>query len=93
MQFARENPNITVVGVGAGTTQNGDSLQLALDFARFHGATLPNMTMLYDVSFRSWRQFQVSTQPWGIGFNAAGEQVFNLSGRIDLSTAAAALNN
>ena len=91
MQFARDHPEITIVGVGAGSAANGDSLDGALEFVQRHGATLPNMTMLYDVSFRSWRNFGVSTQPWSIGFAADGSQVFSRPGRIDLDTVAAAL--
>ena len=91
MQFARNNPDITIVGMGAGSASNGDSLDGAFEFVRAHGATLPNMRMLYDVSFRSWRNFGVSTQPWSVGFNAAGEQVFSQPGRIDLASVAAAL--
>ena len=92
MQFARNHPEITIVGVGAGSAANGDSLNGALDFVRLHGATLPNMRMLYDVSFRAWRNFGVTTQPWSIGFNADGEQLFSQPGRIDLATVSAALD-
>lgn len=92
MQFARDNPNITIVGVGAGSAANGDSLDGAFQFVERHGATLANMTMLYDVSFRSWRTFGVSTQPWSVGFDADGNQLFSQPGRIDLSTVKAALS-
>lgn len=90
MQFARTHPEITVVGVGAGSAANGDSLDGALEFVRHHGATLPNIRMIYDVSFRSWRNFGVSTQPRSIGFDADRNQLFSQPGRIDLSSVAAA---
>ncbi|MEM7094739.1 MAG: hypothetical protein AAF567_17170 [Actinomycetota bacterium] len=92
MQFARDHPEITIVGMGAGSAVNGDSLALALDFVERHQATLPNMTMLYDVSFRSWRNFGVISQPWSFGYDAAGTQVFSLPGRIDLASVSAALS-
>jgi len=91
VQFARDNPDITIVGMGAGSVVNGDSLDGALEFVQRHGATLPNMSMLYDVSFQSWRLFRVSSQPWVVGFNAAGEQVFHQGGRVDMASVAAAL--
>jgi len=91
VQFARDHPHITIVGVGAGSAANGDSLDGAFEFVRAHGATLANMRMLYDVSFRSWRNFGVSTQPWSIGFDADGNQVFSQPGRIDLAGVSAAL--
>ena len=90
MQFARDHPEITIVGVGAGTAVNGDSLDGALNFVQAHGATLPNMRMLYDVSFRSWRTFGISTQPWSVGFDADGNQIFSQPGRIDLASVSAA---
>ena len=91
VQFARDNPDVTIVGMGAGSVVNGDSLDGALEFVQRHGATLPNMSMLYDVSFQSWRVFGVPTQPWVVGFNAEGEQVFHKGGRTDMNSVAAAL--
>ena len=91
MQFARENPNVNVVGVGAGTAANGDSLDGAYDFvARFDPGSA-GMTMLYDVSFRAWRTFGVTTQPWMVIFNSRGEMIYSQAGRVDLSTVSAAL--
>jgi hypothetical protein len=91
VQFARDNPNINVVGMGSGSATNGDSLDGAFEFVQRHGATLPNMTMIYDPSFLSWRTFRVSTQPWGVGFDAEGNMIFSQPGRIDLTSVAAAL--
>lgn len=91
MQLARDNPHITIVGVGAGTTARGDSLDGAYTFVDHHGANLPNMRMLYDVSFRAWRNFQVTTQPWVILFDSNGNQIYNQPGRVDFASVAAAL--
>lgn len=91
MQFARDHPEITIIGVGAGSAVNGDSLDGAFSFVDRHGTRLPNVRMLYDVSFRSWRTFGVSTQPWSVGFDAEGNQVFSQPGRIDLASVSAAL--
>lgn len=92
MQFARDNPSINIVGIGAGSAANGDSLDGAFTFVESHAATLPNMTMIYDVSFRAWRTFGVSTQPWAIGYDDAGNQIFSQPGRVDLSTVKVALD-
>ena len=89
MQFARDNPAVTVVGVGAGTAVNGDSLEGALNFVERFGAGSAGLTMFYDPSFRAWRQFGVTTQPWVILFNTQGEIVYSQAGRVDLAGAAA----
>jgi hypothetical protein len=91
VQFARDNPAVNVVGVGAGTTANGDSLDGAYAFMDRFGADAAGMTMLYDVSFRSWRNFGVFSQPWVVLFDAEGQMVYNQPGRVDLTGAAAVL--
>ena len=91
MQFARDNPTITIVGVGAGSAANGDSLDEAFAFAERFGTAAAGVTMFYDVSFRSWRNFGVTTQPWSVLFDADGNQIFSRPGRIDLDSVAAAL--
>lgn len=91
MQFARDNPNVTVVGVGAGTAVNGDSLDGAYNFVSRFGADTAGMTMLYDVSFRAWRNFGVSNQPWVVLFDTQGQMVYSQPGRVDLTGAAALL--
>ena len=91
MQFARDNPNLNIVGVGAGSASNGDSVDGALHFVDFHGANLPNMTMFYDVSYRSWRNFGVTTQPWIVAFDSQGNQIYSSPGRVDLAAVGAAL--
>lgn len=83
---------MTVVGVGAGTAANGDSLDGAYTFVNHHGANVANMTMLYDSSFRAWRNFGVTTQPWVVLFDADGNQIFSKPGRVDLASVAAALS-
>ena len=91
MQFARDNPNINVVGVGAGSASNGDSLDGAYNFVSRFGADTAGMTMLYDISFRAWRNFDVSTQPWVVLFDAQGQMVYSQPGRVDLTDAASLL--
>lgn len=91
MQFARNNPEINIVGVGAGSAVNGDSLDGAFEFVSRHGTTGAGMTMLYDVSFRAWRNFGVSTQPWVVLFDESGAQIYSRPGRIDLPGIAEAL--
>jgi len=92
VQFARDHPEINVVGMGAGTANNGDSVDRAFEFVAHHGANASaGMTMIYDVSFRSWRTFGVSTQPWVVLFDGDGNLIFTSSGRVDLDSVAAAL--
>ena len=91
MQFARDHPQVTVVGLGAGSTTNGDSLDLAYSFVQRHGADTAGMTMIYDVSFDSWRSFGVTTQPWLVVYDANGKQIYNRPGRIDLGSVVIAL--
>ena len=91
MQFARDNPSVNVVGIGAGSAVNGDSLDGALEFVSRFGADTAGMTMIYDVSFRSWRPWGVSTQPWMVLIDGNGEIIFDQPGRVDLTNAAAAL--
>ncbi len=91
MQFARDNPQITVVGIGAGSAVNGDSLEGAIEFNNAFGASGAGITMIYDVSFRTWRNFSVRSQPWSIGFDADGMMVFSNSGRVDFGSVEAAL--
>jgi hypothetical protein len=88
VQFARDNPKINVIGVGAGVASNGDSLDGAYSFVSRFGADAAGMTMLYDVSFRAWRNFGVSNQPWMVLFDAQGQMVYNQPGRVDLTDAA-----
>jgi len=91
VQFARDYPQVTVVGVGAGTTANGDSLDGAYDFVSRFGADTAGMTMLYDISFRAWRNFGVTTQPWMVIFDRNGEMIYNRPGRVELDSVATAL--
>jgi hypothetical protein len=91
VQFARDNPNINVIGVGAGVASNGDSLDGAYNFVSRFGADAAGMTMLYDVSFRAWRNFGVSNQPWVVLFDAQGQMVYSQPGRVDLTGAASLL--
>ena len=91
MQFARDNPSVNVVGVGAGTRANGDSLDGAYDFMYRFGAETAGMTMLYDVSFRAWRLYGVTTQPWVVLFDTQGQMVYSQPGRVDLTGAAKVL--
>ena len=91
MQFARDNPAVTVVGVGAGSAANGDSLDGAFNFVSRFGADSAGMTMFYDPSFRTWRQFGVTTQPWVVLFDTQGQVVYSQPGRVDLTGAAAVM--
>ncbi len=86
MQFARDHPEINVVGVGAGHAANGDSLEGAYEFVSNHKIGPANMTMLYDNSFRAWQQFGVFNQPWVILFDADGIQFLSQPGRIKFDT-------
>ena len=91
MQFALNNPSVNVVGVGAGTAVRGDSLDGAYQFVSRHGADAAGMTMIYDVSFRAWRQWGVTTQPWVVLLDSQGNLIYSNPGRVDLASVETAL--
>jgi len=90
VQFARDNPSVNVVGIGAGTASNGDSLETAYDFVARHGTDAAGIAMLYDVSFQSWRKWGVRSQPYVVLVDAQGNVIFASPGRVDMASVEAA---
>lgn len=66
---------MTVVGLG---TQ--DSLEEAREFLADHGTTFP---MLWDETARSWREFEVPSQPAAVLIAADGEWIGRWSGEFE----------
>lgn len=65
--------------VGLGTQ---DSLDMAREFVDRYGTTF---AMLWDPSFRSWRELGVAGQPAAILVNRSGEEVARWLGPFDES--------
>lgn len=66
---------MTVVGLG---TQ--DSLGEAQEFVADYGTTFP---MLWDQTARSWREFEVPSQPAAVLIDANGDWIGRWSGEFD----------
>lgn len=84
MQLAQENPELNIIGLGA-----QDSLGQANDFVARTGTE--SLTMVWDPSFDSWREFGVRSQPYWILFDAQGELVQSRPGAIDFGAVREAL--
>ncbi len=67
-QFAQENPQISVIGVGG-----LDSYQLAQTFLSRTG--VQNFPLVYDDSFGVWNELGVSRQHTVVVFDANGTQL------------------
>ena len=78
-QLAHDNPDLHVLGLGA-----QDSLQFANDFVERVGLGDSDITLVWDPSFDSWRQFGIRTQPYWILFDAQGNEVTSRPGAVDL---------
>ena len=76
--------------MGAGAAPR-DSLDLAFEFVDRTGTGDGSMTMIYDASFRSWRQFGVSSQPFWVLYDRDGNPVANRPGKVDFELVASVL--
>lgn len=85
-QLAQENPDLHVLGLGA-----QDSLEFAYDFVSNVGLADSDITMVWDPSFDSWRQFGIRSQPYWILFDAQGNEVTSRPGAVDLAAVQAVL--
>lgn len=63
-----------------------DSVDLAYDFVQRTGTGGGDFPMIYDESFRSWRQFGVASQPFWVLFDENGNQVVARPGGVDFAT-------
>lgn len=82
MQFARDHPDLNVIGLGAGAAPR-DSLDLAYTFVERTGSGDGRLVMVYDASFRSWRQFGVTSQHYWVLYDASGNPVAARPGDVD----------
>ena len=76
--------------MGAGAAPR-DSLDLAFTFLERTGTDDGSMTMIYDASFRSWRQFGVISQPFWVLYDREGNPIANRSGQVDFGLVASVL--
>ncbi len=58
-----------------------DSLDLAFEFVSRTGTG--GLPMIYDVSFQSWRQFGVTSQPYWVLYDRDGAPVAAQGGAVD----------
>ena len=85
-QLAQDNPDLHVLGLGA-----QDSLDFANNFTTRLSLQDGPITMVWDPSFDSWRQFGIRAQPYWILYDAAGQEVASRPGSVDLDVVRAAL--
>ena len=85
--MAQQNPALNVVGLGA-----QDTLDDANEFVTTTGTGGGAITMVWDPSFDSWRQFGIRTQPYWILFDAQGNEVTSRPGAVDLQAVQAVLD-
>lgn len=62
-----------------------DSLEGASEFVTRTGTGTGDITMIYDASFQSWRQFSVTSQPYWVLYDNAGTALVSQSGRVDFA--------
>jgi hypothetical protein len=84
--LAQQNPGLHVLGLGA-----QDSLDFANEFVSSTGTGGGAITMVWDPSFDSWRQFGIRSQPYWILFDAQGNEVTSSPGAVDLNAVQAVL--
>lgn len=82
--FARENPQVQVLGLG---TQ--DSAEEAENFADRHDVTAAHL--VWDSAFGTWDHFGVVAQPYGILYSPAGVELDRWTGEVNLDEVAALL--
>jgi hypothetical protein len=85
-QLAQENPALHVVGLGA-----QDSLDFANRFMTQLELADSAITMVWDPSFQSWREFGIRAQPYWILFDAEGNEVTGRPGAVDVEAVQAVL--
>lgn len=86
-QLAQDNPDLYVLGLGA-----QDSLDFAYQFVANVGLADSEITLVWDPSFDSWREFGIRTQPYWILYDSQGNEVTSQPGAIDLAAVQAVLD-
>lgn len=78
MQFAREHPELNVIGLGA-----LDSRELADEFIAATGTGGGELTMVWEPSGASRNAFGVRSQPYWLFYDANGNEITSRPGVID----------
>lgn len=78
-QLAQANPDLHVLGLGA-----QDNLEVANQFVANTNLGDSDITLVWDASFDSWRQFGIRSQPYWILYDDQGNEVTSRPGAIDL---------
>ena len=86
-QLAQDNPDLHVLGLGA-----QDTLEFANEFVANTNLATSGITLVWDPSFDSWREYGIRSQPYWILFDAQGNEVTSRPGAVDLSAVQAVLD-
>jgi hypothetical protein len=86
-QLAQDNPDLHVLGLGA-----QDSLDFANEFVARGNLADSGITLVWDPSFDSWREFGIRSQPYWILYDAQGNEVTSRPGSVDLGAVRAVLD-
>lgn len=86
-QLAQDNPDLHVLGLGA-----QDSLDFANQFVARGNLADSGITLVWDPSFDSWREFGIRSQPYWILYDARGNEVTSRPGSVDLGAVQAVLD-
>jgi len=68
-----------------------DSLDFANEFVSTTGTDGPELTMIWDESFETWRQLGIRAQPYWILYDAQGNEVTSRPGAVDIASIEATL--
>ena len=86
-QLAQDNPDLHVLGLGA-----QDGLDFATEFVEELDLAESEITLVWDPSFDSWRNFGIRAQPYWILYDAQGNEVASRPGSVDLDAVQAVLD-
>ena len=79
-QLAQDYPDLNIVGLGS-----QDTIEFANEFVTATGTGGGDISMVWDASFDSWREFGVRSQPYWILYDDAGNLVTSRPGAVDIN--------
>ena len=85
--MAQANPDLHILGLGA-----QDSLEFANEFVNNTNLADSDITLVWDPSFLSWREFGIRSQPYWILYDDQGNEVTSRPGSVDLDAVQAVLD-
>jgi len=85
--LAQDNPDLHVLGLGA-----QDTLEFANEFVASGDLANSAITMVWDPTFASWRDYGIRSQPYWILYDDQGTEITSRPGVIDLGAVQAVLD-